>query len=327
MKATTPVNNISVNSNDVTSRASQPHKQVIHIAAEKPDFEGFLDPDSFVTYEDGMHTVELPDTPEIRANQRYFDKPAWAKTYLKYCHRDNFFKERWRAAAGSWDNQIVVDVGCGPGNLYATLGGIPKLLIGVDVSKGSLKIAQKAGYTPLLADAHQIPLVSAFADLVVVNATLHHCADMAAVLIESARLVRPGGLLIVDHDPQLSAWNYKGLGLALYKIRLSIIYRFFLRKLHIPLEERIAALETEIHHRPGHGITTELFSGTLPQLGFDIDIYPHNNAIGAAALEGNWGPQPHWRYRFGQILSGINPFVSTSTLSLMCIGTKQPYLQ
>ncbi len=32
---------------------------------------------------------------------------------------------------------LGVDIGCGPGNLYATLGGSPKLLIGVDISRTS----------------------------------------------------------------------------------------------------------------------------------------------------------------------------------------------
>lgn len=291
-------------------------------AAVEVDINQYLQPAATVVSKKGMLGTNIVKTPEIKANQRYFNHPKWAKIYLKYCHRDELFRDRWQAAAGSWDDQIIVDVGCGPGNLYATLGGKPKLLIGVDVAEGSLKIAKGMGYTPLLADAHQMPLVSGFADRVVVNATLHHCADMAAVLAESARLVRPGGKLIIDHDPQLAAWNYKGLGLLLYKIRLSVIYKFFLKRLHRPLKERLAAYDTEIHHRPGHGVTRELFLTTLLNMGFEVDIYPHNNQIGAEALAGVRGPQPHWRYRVGQVLSGINPFASTSALSLMCIATR-----
>jgi len=284
----------------------------------------YMRSDVTFTSEAGITVAEIAQTPEIRANQYYFSNKKWAKIYLKYCHRDNLFKDRWEAAGGSWDDKIVVDIGCGPGNLYATIGGKPKLLIGVDIAKGSLEIAQSIGYQPLLADAHQLPLVSGFADMVVVNAALHHCADMSTVLAECARLVRPAGKLIIDHDPQLTAWNYKGLGLALYNIRLSIIYRYFLKGLHRPLEERLAAYDTEIHHRPGYGVTRELFLKTLSNMNFAVKLYPHNNAIGADALDGIYGPQLHWRYRAGQMLSGINPFLSTSTLSLMCVATKTP---
>ena len=41
-------------------------------------------------------------------------------------------------------------------NLYATIGGTPQILIGV-ISQGALDRAMQLGYTPLLADAHDLP--------------------------------------------------------------------------------------------------------------------------------------------------------------------------
>ncbi|MBD1918207.1 class I SAM-dependent methyltransferase [Phormidium sp. FACHB-322] len=286
--------------------------------------ERFLDGREQLELVDGVWNCCFEKTPSIQANSSYFSNPKWAKTYFDACHRDALFKERWQAAAGSWTDKIVVDVGCGPGNLLASLGGTPKLLIGIDVALGSLAMAQAIGYTPLLADAHDIPLVSGFADLVVVNAALHHCDDMPKVLSEAARLVRPGGLLVVDHDPQLTGWYYRGLGLLLYKLRLGFIYRFFLKDLYVPDEERLSALATEVHHRPGHGVTRDLFLDTLPLLGFEVKLYPHNNAIGAEALQGKWGKPPHWRYRIGQLLSGINCWSADAALTLMCVATRNP---
>jgi len=152
-------------------------------------------------------------------------------------------------------------------------------------------MAQTLGYTPLLADAHKLPLMHAFADIVALNATLHHCEDMPQVLREAARLVRPGGLLVIDHDPQLSAWNYKGLGIFFYQIRLWI-YRLVLRNLHIHQEERSRMLATEIHHQPGDGVTADLFRQTLAPLGFVVHLYPHNHTVGAEALQGQRGRPP-----------------------------------
>lgn len=284
--------------------------------------QSFLAPDHQVNFDDNVLLSPLPETPAIQANSAYFSHLVWANTYFEACHRDAAFRERWYAAAGSWDDKIVVDIGCGPGNLYANLGGKPKLLIGVDVARGSLEMAQSIGYMPVLADAHNLPLTSEFADIVAINASLHHCDDMSRVLAEAARLVRPGGVLVVDHDPQLTAWHYKGLGLLLYKARLGLIYRFFLRDLYIPDEERLTALATEIHHKPGDGVTQELFYRALEPMGFSVNIYPHNNAIGAAALQGVYGDPPHWRYRVGQLLSGINPYSAEAALSLMCVATR-----
>lgn len=256
----------------------------------------------------------------IDANAFYFGNAAWAQEYLDYCHRTDHFKDRWTAAIGDWSGKVVVDVGCGPGNVFATLGGQPAVLIGVDVAPGSLQIAAKQGYTALRADAAHIPLQSGFADIVVVNASIHHCQDMEAVLLEAARLVKPGGLLVTDHDPQRSAWDFKGPAKLLWNARL-IVYRLMGRGFHKSLSQQAWGLKTEIHHRPGHGMTEAFYRDTLEPLGFEVGVYPHNHEIGAAALQGDWG-KADLKYRIGNMLSGRNPFAASSALSLMCVARK-----
>lgn len=260
-------------------------------------------------------------TPFIQANSYFFGHPEWAKKYLQFCHRDAEFQDRWQAALGGWDDKIVVDIGCGPGNLYASIGGQPRLLIGVDVSRGALAVATKLGYQGILADAHNLPLISEFADVVTLNAALHHCDDMHRVLAEAARLVKPGGLLIIDHDPQLSAWNYKGLGMIVYRFRL-LIYKLIIRQLHIPEEERSWMLATEAHHKPGDGVTSELFYQGLEPLGFTVNLYPHNQRVGAEVFQGERGKFPHWRYPLGQWLSGIKSDSPEAALSIMCVARR-----
>lgn len=270
---------------------------------------------------DGIWATPIQPSPAIEANSVYFSHPEWAKGYFDSCHRDPVFRERWLSVMGSWDDKIVVDIGCGPGNLYASIGGSPHTMIGVDVAEGALKMAAQIGYTPVLADAHNLPFMSEFADIVALNATLHHCEDMPTVLAEAARLVKPGGLLIVDHDPQRSAWNYQGLALMFYKMRLPI-YRFFLKSLHIDSAERLTALKTEIHHRPGDGVTAELFTQILRPKGFQVHLFPHNQTVGADILKGVQGEFSHWRYGLGQRLSGIDSLSPEAALSLMCVAQK-----
>jgi SAM-dependent methyltransferase len=272
------------------------------------------------------HTGHFPTylignfTPAMEANRYYFDNPQWAKDYFDACHRDEAFKGCWRAAMGCWDDRIVVDVGCGPGNLYATLGGSPKLLIGVDISRTSLEMAQAIGYTSILADAHNLPFIDGFADIVALNATLHHCDNMAQVLAEAARLVRPGGLLITDHDPQRSAWNWKGLGMLLYKVRVPI-YRLISGGQFMSQAEHDAMIASETHHKPGAGVTSKLYYQTLNPLGFVVKVYPHNHTVGAEVLQGNYG-RSQMKYRFSQWLSGIHPNSPEAALSLMCVARR-----
>lgn len=263
----------------------------------------------------------IPNNSEgLRANATYFGNAGWAQEYLDFCHRDAHFKSRWLAAGGDWTGKTVIDLGCGPGNVFATLGGKPRLLVGVDVAAGSLELAARQGYTAVLADAAHTPFRSEVADIVVINASLHHCDDMHAVLREGARLVKPGGLLITDHDPQLTAWDYKGLAKFMWDARLWV-YRVTRHGFHKTGSQQSWGLRTEIHHRPGDGVTREFFTSTLAPLGFDVRVHAHNHQIGADALRGQVGPA-HWKYRMGNALSGRDPGASASALSLMCIAKK-----
>jgi SAM-dependent methyltransferase len=279
----------------------------------------YLKPDAGVQILNGLAVAPIDfNNPYTRANAAYFDNHEWASIYFHACHRDDAFKDRWRSATGSWNGRVIVDIGCGPGNLLATLGGKPKALIGVDVSKGALTMAKEIGYTPLQADAHNLPLASEFADIVALNATLHHCDAMPTVLAEAARLVRPGGVLICDHDPQLTAWNWRGLGMLLYKIRLPL-YR--LAQGHA-FEEQRQRMESETHHRPGHGVTPDFFLSNLKSLNFDVKLYPHNNSTGAETLDSVMG-RSSFKYRLGQRLSGIDPDSPEGALSLMCVAVRR----
>jgi ubiquinone/menaquinone biosynthesis C-methylase UbiE len=285
----------------------------------------FAEPDNCLDYWDqDIPVFKIPRlTPAIQANSEYFSDPEWAKGYLQACHRDRIFVDRWQAAIGSWQGKIVVDIGCGPGNLYAALRqscGVPRFLIGVDVALGALKIARQLGYTPMLADAQHLPLVSGFADVVVVNATIHHCDDMEKTLMEAARLVRPGGVLITDHDPQGTAWNNNLMAKFIWNARLPI-YRLIRRGGHASAREQRLSLATEAHHKIGDGVSSELFHQVLEPLGFTVNLFPHNIA-GSEVLRRDRG-RASWKIRLAQRLCGVNPDQPESALLLMCIATRQ----
>lgn len=283
--------------------------------------EQYLKSSVVVNQIDGIPWVAIAPsnlTLALGANAQYFGHAQWAKSYFDACHRDRTFSDRWQQATGSWDDKIVVDIGCGPGNVFASVGGNPKLLIGVDVSLGGLKMAAQIGYQPLLADAQDLPLQSEIADIVVLNATLHHCDDMTAALREAARLVKPGGMLVCDHDLQQTAWHFKGLARFLWELRLPL-YRCLKRGGHASLAEQQCALATEAHHVPGDGLTVDFYHSVLDPMGFLTRVYPHNHDLGAAVFKGQIGRSSR-RYRMAQRLSGIDPNSPAAALSLMCVA-------
>ena len=262
----------------------------------------------------------VPDhSPGLSANIYYFNHPDWAQEYLTHCHRSDSFR-RWTCALGDLNDKIVMDIGCGPGNLFATISERPKLLIGVDMAQGSLDLAEKSGYTPVLADASRLPFLDGFADIVTMNATLHHVEDMEAVLKEAARIVKPGGLLITDHDPQKSSLNYKGLAKLAWDFRIWL-YRKIGYSFHKTKDQQYWGLACEIHHIPGDGVSKELFKTILEPAGFEVKVYPHHHELGTEIFEGERGTAP-LKYRLANLFSGRNPASEQSALSLMCIAKK-----
>jgi SAM-dependent methyltransferase len=115
----------------------------------------------------------------------------WSRDYLSQ-------RALWpaieQAVARAFDGReraglVVIDVGCGA-MPYADLFSGARL-VGVDHSRDDA--------TPdLLADVLQLPLASACADLVFCSQVIEHVTDPVRLLAECARLLRPGGALVLS---------------------------------------------------------------------------------------------------------------------------------
>lgn len=113
------------------------------------------------------------------------------------------------AAAGPGPYGRLLDLGSGTGRMLALLGPEAESAIGLDLSQQMLNIARtqtaEAGLRKVElrhGDIFDTRLPDGHADLVVVHQVLHYLSDPAAAVAEAARLVAPGGkLLIVDFAP------------------------------------------------------------------------------------------------------------------------------
>jgi ubiquinone/menaquinone biosynthesis C-methylase UbiE/DNA-binding transcriptional ArsR family regulator len=103
----------------------------------------------------------------------------------------------------------VVDLGTGTGRILQLLGPRATRAVGIDVSHSMLSVAranlERSGVQRCelrQGDVYSPPVDAATFDLVVIHQVLHYLDDPARAIAEAARLVAPGGrLLVVDFAP------------------------------------------------------------------------------------------------------------------------------
>jgi demethylmenaquinone methyltransferase/2-methoxy-6-polyprenyl-1,4-benzoquinol methylase len=106
---------------------------------------------------------------------------------------------------------LVLDLACGTGDLCRELERAGKRPVGADLSFGMLAAARTSA--PLIhADGLHLPLPAGVVDGVTCGFALRNFADLAGVLAELGRVVRPGGriaLIEVAEPPnRLLRWGH-----------------------------------------------------------------------------------------------------------------------
>ena len=101
----------------------------------------------------------------------------------------------------------IADLGCGTGSLTATLAPFVGRVVAVDASAPMLAAARRRLDGTANVDIRQgeleaVPIESAQVDAAVMSLVLHYIAEPAKALGEAARVLRPGGrLIVVDMTP------------------------------------------------------------------------------------------------------------------------------
>lgn len=144
------------------------------------------------------------------AAQAYFAENAgrWDQIRSLYVSDARVEAEVVRAA-GSGHFRRMVDLGSGTGRMLTLLAPQADHAVGLDLSQQMLNIARRnvaeAGLSHVElrhGDIFDTRLPEGGADLVVVHQVLHYLGDPAAAVKEAARIVAPGGrLIIVDFAP------------------------------------------------------------------------------------------------------------------------------
>jgi len=140
------------------------------------------------------------------AAARYFSAQAEVWDSIRSLHVAESAVERAiERALGDRPVGRLLDVGTGTGRMIELLGPAAAQAIGIDRSSEMLRLArvklEAAGIPSSLrqADMYALPLADGDADSVVIHQVLHYALAPANAVAEAARVLRPGGrLLVVD---------------------------------------------------------------------------------------------------------------------------------
>jgi len=175
----------------------------------------------------------------------------------------------------------LLDVGTGTGRMLELFAARVRRAVGLDSSREMLGIARtkltQAGLHNCEirhGDMYQMPLPSASFDAAIIHQVLHYAEDPEGVLAETARILRPGGrLVVVDFAPH-----------DLESLRVEHKHR----RLGFSDAEivgwcRLASLACTPHRRlPGDPLTVTLWTATrLPtaQVEATVPVYSHTGVV------------------------------------------------
>ena len=93
---------------------------------------------------------------------------------------------------------VLVDLGCGAGLLAPHVVAKGYRHVGVDLTFSALEQAAAHGVAAVQGNVTAVPLADGCADVVTAGEILEHVADVPGTIAEACRLLRPGGVLIID---------------------------------------------------------------------------------------------------------------------------------
>lgn len=99
---------------------------------------------------------------------------------------------------------VLVDAGCGTGNLFRAIGSRFQRVIGIDVVRYD-DLVPGIEFRQANLDTEPLPVADADADVAAAVETIEHLENPRALVRELARIVRPGGWVVVTTPNQLSA--------------------------------------------------------------------------------------------------------------------------
>jgi 2-polyprenyl-6-hydroxyphenyl methylase/3-demethylubiquinone-9 3-methyltransferase len=93
---------------------------------------------------------------------------------------------------------VLLDAGCGAGLLAPHVRRLGYRHVGVDLRRAGLEQSAEHGVVPVTGDVTALPFGSGSADVVAAGEILEHVTDLPGTVAELCRVLRPGGLVVLD---------------------------------------------------------------------------------------------------------------------------------
>ncbi len=208
--------------------------------------------------------------PEVQTEQQQPDDLLWR--HLKTLPA---FRALLRAVEARYMRHLdipgpILDLGCGDGH-FAGMAFDQALAAGVDPWWGPLTKARRAGiyHLSVQAQGHALPFDDGSFASVISNSVLEHIPDVQPVLHEAARVLRPGGRLVLTTPSHLFSEQLGGAAL-LRPLGLDDAYRRFFNRIS----------------RHAHTDPPEVWAERLARAGFAVERWQYYFSIEALrALE------------------------------------------
>jgi len=102
----------------------------------------------------------------------------------------------------------LLDIGCGTGFIIGLAADLFDRIEGVDITAAMLaRVPKGANIHVQESDAAKTPFAAGSFDLVTAYSFFHHLQDMGAVAAEAFRVLRSGGGLYIDLEPNRHFWE------------------------------------------------------------------------------------------------------------------------
>lgn len=150
--------------------------------------------------------LEVIRTERALAAQRYFAAQADVWDQIRSLHvAESEVEQAIERTLGVRPVGRLVDIGTGTGRMLELFGPSAEQAIGIDKSSEMLRLArvklEAAGIATSLrqGDMYALPLPDGSAETVIIHQVLHYAHSPATAIAEAARVLAPGGtLLVVD---------------------------------------------------------------------------------------------------------------------------------